>query len=302
MRRRRLEILCLVWALACWACSGPSRAPAGAPASAAPTAAPTRAALPAETLEILSLISVEHEVDLLAQRDGVVRKVFRDQGAIVARGDVLARLDDRDLMAELDRAKADVRVAEYNVKYNEAELKAKQANLRRHAELLRLGLTSQADYEKAEFEAKGAEYDLAAWHVTVERTQAEVRKHEADLDKTRLRAPFSGVVARRHIRDGQSVLKDDKCFRLSELRPLQVRFLVPEGARRRPVVGDAVNVVTVGEDGHPLRAVIRRVSPVVDPGSDSVEVMAELSGPDLAGLRPGTAVRILWTAQAASAP
>lgn len=297
MARTTTALLCASLALV--GCGrGASQKPEPEPGPAARSAEPHPAATarPDETREILSLISVEHEVDVLAQRDGVVVEILRDQGAKAVKGDVLARLDDRDLVAQIDKARAELVVAENNVRYNEAEVRAKQAAFRRVSELRQAGLQSEADYEKAEFEAKGAQYDLAAWRAKVDSAQAEIRRLEVDLQKTRLRAPFPGVVARRYVRGGQNVLKDDKCFRLSELAPLQVRFLVPETSARRAKVGDGVNVVATNEGGRAVRAVIRKVSPVVDAASGSVEVMAELTGPDLEGLRPGTAVRVLWSA------
>lgn len=282
-------------------CSRQAQAPVPAP-SPSPTPVATLRAAGAVPLEILSLISVEHEADLLAQRDGLVRRVLRDQGATVTRGELLAVLDDADLQAQIDQARANIAIAENNVKYNQAELRAKEANHRRYKELLAQGLVSEADYEKSEFEAKGAEYDLASWRATVDRAQAELRKYAAELERTRLRAPFAGVVARRYVREGQSVVKDDRCFRLSQLSPLLVRFLVPVGAARQPRVGDPVGVAVASGGAQAFRAVIRQVSPVVDPASASLEVTAALEGPGLEQLRPGMGVRVLWAPVPAPRP
>ncbi len=290
----------LTIALAGTGCGGPSDGakPRGASPTAtlAPLSKPVAATAEGErdVLEILSVLSVEHEVDLLSQRDGVVTEILRDEGSQVAKETVLAQLDDRDLLAKLDRARADLQVAQGNVKYNEAELKARQAAYRRAQEMRKSGLNSDADLEEAEFKAKGAEYDLESWRAVVERTRADIRVLELELEKTRLRAPFGGVVARRFIRVGQNVLKDEKCFRLSQLAPLQVRFLVPETAGRPPRAGEAVNVTPASNGQRVYRARIQKVSPIVDAASGSYDVTAILSGPNLAELRPGMSVRVLW--------
>jgi RND family efflux transporter MFP subunit len=236
-------------------------------------------------------------VDLLAQRDGVVLEIFHDQGSWVKKDTVLARLEDQDLLAQLDRARADLSVAESNVRYNTAEVKARQAAYRRAREMREHGLNSDADLEEAEFKAKGAEYDLQSWQAVVEGARAEIRLLELELQETRIRAPFGGVLARRYIRSGQHVLKDDKCFRLSQLAPLQVRFLVPETSKQSPRVGEIVEVepVSAGPLQRIYRARIVRVSPVVDPASGGIEAVAQLTHPDLDQLRPGMAVRILRT-------
>jgi len=268
-------------------------APAAPPSSAAAPAAP--AAAP-DTLEILTVLSVEREVDVLAQRDGIVEDIVHDQGARVEKGAVLARMDDRELRAKLERARADLHAAQSNVKYNEAELKAREAAYRRAQEMFRLGLNSQADLEEAEFKAKGAQFDLESWRAVVARTEADIRLLELELEKTTLRAPFGGVVALRFIRPGQSLVKDEKCFRLSQLAPLQVQFLVPETAARRPQLGEVVNVAPVSDSQRIYVARVHKVSPTVDAASGSYDVTAVLTGSDLDELRPGMSVKVLWRA------
>jgi membrane fusion protein (multidrug efflux system) len=270
--------------------SAPAPAPA-ATAATTPVNTPTGAGAPRE---ILGVLSVEHEVDVLAQRDGAVMAVNAEEGAARPKGAILAQLDDRSIVAQLEKAKADTRVAESNVKYNEAELKATQARLRRAEEMHKAGLNSQADLEEAEFKAKGSAFDLESWKAAVDRNRSEVRVLELELDKTHIRAPFQGVVARRYIREGQNVLKDEKCFRLSQLGPLLVRFQVPEASARRPVVGERVHVEMANDSRRSFQARIRRVSPNVDAASGTYDVTAELAG---AGrdLRPGMAVRIEWS-------
>jgi RND family efflux transporter MFP subunit len=267
------------------------------PPAASPSTAKPATTVPAESSDsqdILSVLSVEHEVDLLAQREGTVMQIVRDEGSRVRSGEILALMDDRSLAAELEKAKADLHVAEQNVKYNEAEVRAKEAAYRRQQELRKLGLSSDAELENSEFQAKGAEYDLQSWHAVVDRNKAAVRMTELELGKTRVRAPFDGVVARRYIRQGQNVMKDEKFFRVSQLSPLRVQFQVSETSGRRPQPGDEVKVALLSDSGQVYTARISRVSPMVDPASDSYDLTAQLVGPDLSALRPGMAVRVLW--------
>ena len=298
MRRSGVAAALVLAALGVVGCSSES-SPKAQSAARPSTPAPSTPMAAASGQEILSVLSVEHEVDVLAERDGVLVEILQDEGGRVSKGTVLARLDDRQLLAEMDQARASLSVAENNVKYNEAELKARQAAHRRAQEMHKLGLNSQADLEEAEFRATGAEYDLASWRAVVDRTRAEIRKLEIDLEKTRLRAPFGGVVARRYANLGQNVIKDDKAFRVSEMNPLQVRFLVPETAERRPRPGEIVNVVAVSDSQRVYPARITMVSPTVDPASGSYDVTARLTGSDLSELRPGMSVKVLWDAAAA---
>jgi RND family efflux transporter MFP subunit len=259
-------------------------------ASAQPPSAPA-----ADTLVIPSVLSVEHSVDLLSQRDGIVQEVFFDQDSWARKGTVLARLDDRELLASLEKARLDQRVAENNFKYQEAEKKAKDAAYRRQQELRKYGLSSQAALEEAEFQSTGAGFDLDSWKAAIEQKKAAVRELEIELEKTRIVAPFDGYIVRRAIRAGQNVIKNDFCFRISELYPLQVRFLVPESAGPRPTVGYPLKVVLADDQSRVYNAHVKLVSPTVDAASASYDLTAELAGPYLENLRPGMAVRVIWS-------
>ena len=304
-----IAALAIAAVMAIAGCSDSSRGPDSTAAAPAPAAsAPSRATAPppapksGEPGDILSVLSVEHQVDLATERDGVVTSIAKDEGSAIKAGDILGQLDDRTLQMELKKARSDLIVAENNVKFKEAELKAKGAALRRQQQLRANGLSSEADLEAAEFEAKGAEYDLHGWQALVESSHSEIHRLEIQLDQTRLRAPFSGVVVRRYIREGQAVGKNDKCFRISQLAPLQVQFQVPETSAKRPERGAPVNLSLAGDSKRSIFARVIKVSPTIDPASDSYDVTAQLVGPGISDLRPGMAVHVVWPGTAQAKP
>jgi RND family efflux transporter MFP subunit len=198
------------------------------------------------------------------------------------------------LQIELAKAQDDLQIAQNNVKYKQSEVRAKAAALDRQQKLNQAGLSSQADLEQADFEAKGAEYDLHGWEANAESSQEEIKRLEIELDQTRLRAPFTGAVVVRYVREGQQVAKGDKCFRVSQLAPLRVQFEVPESSERRPSQGAKVEVSLVSDPERALSATVVKISPVVDPSSDSYSVTAELRGKSTSDLRPGMAVHVAW--------
>jgi len=283
--------------------TAPPATTAGPATNPIPSAAEQSSAAPAQplsapgqtSLEIPSVLSVERSVDLLAQRDGVVQEVLCDQDSFVKKGSVLARLDDREVRANLEKARLDQKVAENNYKFQEAEKKAKDAAYHRQQELRKYGLSSQAALEEAEFQSVGAGYDLDSWKAAIEQKQAALRELEIELEKTRFQAPFDGYVVRRALRVGQNVIKNDFSFRLSELYPLQVRFLVPESAGPRPSPGYRVRVVLADDRSRAYEARVKLVSPTVDAASASYDLTAQLTGPRLESLRPGMAVRVIWS-------
>jgi len=63
----------------------------------------------------LSVLSVEHQVDVSAQRDGVIVSLATDEGKVVKAGDILGQIDDRNVQMEIIKARDDLQVAQNNV-------------------------------------------------------------------------------------------------------------------------------------------------------------------------------------------
>jgi membrane fusion protein, multidrug efflux system len=297
--------LALAMAMVMAGCSdSSSRSEAASPTTPPAVAARPASAPPATTPSAngaLSVLTVEHQVDVTAQRDGVVTGISKDEGAAVNAGEVLGKLDDRSLQTELVKARDDLQVDENNHKYKEAELKAKTSALHRQEQLRANGLSTDADLETAQFEAKAAEYDMKGYEALVESGHAEINRLNLEVEQTQIKAPFSGVVVRRYIREGQAVTKGDKTFRVTQLAPLQVQFQVPETSGWKPTIGAPVQLALVGDTNRSVTAHVVKISPTIDAASDSYDVLAQLGGNGIGDLRPGMAVHVSWPAANAAA-
>ena len=136
---------------------------AAAPASpAAPVvAAPAPAAETAENyINVSGPIIVEHQVDLTAQRDGILSKIFFDAPARVKAGTILARLDDRQIAANLEATRAKSRSIEADLRNWEAEAEVLKADYVRQQRLWDLGLTTQEQLEHAKYKAESDQWDI----------------------------------------------------------------------------------------------------------------------------------------------
>jgi RND family efflux transporter MFP subunit len=292
-----LSTASLVLALAgCGESHGAPTPPQAAAAPESPVVKPAVVSTSPRVFDILSVLSVEHSVDVAAQRDGVVVATEKDEGSPVRAGEELARLDDTMLQNELQKAQSDLFVAQNNVKYKEAEEQAKAAQLRRQQLLRQNGLSSDADLEQAQFEDKAVQYEVESWKSIVQSNEAQVRELRLQIDRTHIRAPFSGVVVRRYIRVGQQLATNDKCFRVSQLGPLEVEFQVPETGALRPKQGIRFSLRLASGGPETYGARVLRTSPTVDPASDSYDVVAQLTGSNLSVLRPGMSVHVYWPA------
>jgi len=257
---------------------------AAAPAPAAKAAPPVEAA--DQGLVVSGPIIVEHQVDLTAQRDGVLAKIFFDAPARVKAGTMLAQLDDRQITANLEAARAKSRSIAADLKNWQAEAEVLQADYVRAQRLWDLGLISQEQLQHAKYKAESDRWDIKRVEETLNTAHDEERSLELELEKTRVTAPFDGLIARRYAREGQSVIKGDRLFWVTAEAPLLMRFTLPEKYFGHVRSVQQFDITSPDVPGEKHAARIREVSPVVDPSSGTFEVLVELVG-ERGSLRPG---------------
>ena len=266
-----------------------SAAPLTASQASPPLSTVPTPAAPAKTEDALIVtgpIIVEHQVDIAAQRDGIVSRITSDAGERVKAGTALAQMDDRQLAANLAAARAKTRSIAADLKNWQSEAEVLKADYGRAQKLWDLGLISEEQLQHAKYKAESDQWDIKRVSETLNTAHEEERALELELEKTRVIAPFNGVIARRYVREGQSVVKGDRLFWVTGEGPLRMRFTLPEKFVGRLKKGQELPLTSpdVPEEKHRARVV--EVSPVVDPASGTIEVLVELIGVPGA-LKPG---------------
>lgn len=291
-------VIALIALVASCGCSGSRPADgtgAGVPAaSAAPPPAP--AAAPSgeaagEAITSSGPIVVENQLDVAALRDGVVAQILADTGKLVRKGALLARLDDRQLAADHEAAQAKLRALEADVKNWEADVKVLEADLNRARKMWDAQLITKEQLDHAEFKVVADRYELEREQQNCANQQDVIHSLELELEKTRIAAPFDGVVARRYVRIGQRVASGDRLFWVTATAPLRIRFTLPEryaGAVRN---GESIEVTSIDAPDVKHAARVIQISPVIDPSSGTIEVLAEITG-RAAQLRPGMTANV----------
>src|SRR6266851_168556 len=278
---------------ACIACSSSPTAPGVTVATAeAATTAPSamKTSTPVKATEFLASgpIVVEDQVDVAAQRDGMVTRVLAEPGTPVKKGQLLAKLDDRQIFADLEGARAKTRSTEDDLKNWEAEAKVLDSDYARAEKMWEAQIIPQEQLDHAKYKAESDQWDVKRVSELLTNAKQSQQSLELELEKTQITAPFNGIVARRYVRVGQTVARNDRLFWVTAIAPLQIRVTLPEKFLGHIRSGTMIAVTPADDltsDRHYWAKVIQ-VSPVVDPSSDTIEILAELSG-DTSGLRPG---------------
>ena len=257
-----------------------------------PAAAPPSPAPPSADVYLASgLIVVENQLDIAALRDGVISRIAADTGEFVHKGELLASIDDRQLSAQHDSAAAKVLSVGFDEKNWEAKVSMEETDFDRSQKMMDALLITKQQLDHARFQLVAARNELERERQDLINAQAELRALELELEKTRITAPFDGIVARRYVRAGQKIAVGDRLFWITATAPLRVKFTLPERFVGQIKTGGLVTVMSPGPDKVDRSARVIQVSPVIDPSSATIEVLAELQTPT-GGLRPGMTVNI----------
>jgi membrane fusion protein, multidrug efflux system len=263
-------------------------AAAPSPVPAAGTAPAPTASAPASdsSFTVSGPLIVEHQLDVLAQREGVIAELRSEVGAHVHADDLLAQMDDRQLVADLDGARAKTRSVEADLKAWQAEAKVLQSDYDRAEKMWEAQITTKEQLEHAKFKAEADQFDVQRMEQLLINAKETQRSLELELDKTKIRAPFSGVVARRYVRQGQQVAKGDRLFWVTAEGPLRMRFTVPEKFVGVLKVGRQLAMTVPDFPGAEYKAKVVELSPMVDPSSGTFDGMVEVAGAPRS-VRPG---------------
>lgn len=216
-------------------------------------------------------LSPERSAQIRAQLSGTVLQTYVEQGQRVADGAALVRLDDvavRDQVLSARSAVASARTS--------AEVAAR--NLQRNEQLLRAGAIAERDVESARSQNTAAQAQLA-------NAQAQLANAEKQLANTNVRAPFAGVVGERAVSPGDVVQPGGLLVTVVDPRSMRLEASVPAEQLSAVRVGAPVRFHVSGYGGREFEGRVSRVSPVADPATRQVPIIASIpnSGNALVG-------------------
>jgi HlyD family secretion protein len=209
---------------------------------------------------------------------GVITDLRADVGDHVARGAVLARLDDREQKARVARAAATVQQAEANLQKATASLekaKVNSANAARVSErrqqLVQTNVTSveAAEGAKAAKEAARADVDVASSEVAVAKAavsdaKAQLQQENATLDFHTLTAPYDAMVTARLKERGAALGASEPVFSLIDPKTIWVLAYIDESKAGDLKVGEPAEIVLRSHPRERLKGKVARIQPESD--------------------------------------
>lgn len=199
-------------------------------------------------LEANGTVIANESVELHPEATGRLIYLNIPEGSYITKGTVLARVNDADLRAQLNKLKV--------------QLQLYQQNEERLRKLLDINGVNQADYD-------------AALNL-VNSTKADIDYTEALIDKTIVRAPFNGVIGLRQVSPGAYVSPTSIIATLQQTNELKIDFTLPEEYSNIIKIGSTVDVEVDAANQIHRKATIIATEPQVNQTTRNIKVRAIL--------------------------
>ncbi len=208
------------------------------------------------------------QATLKSKVGGEVEQLALREGQDVRAGDVIARVDTRNLQAQYDREAAAVEKAR-------ADLDLARLNRDKNRALLEQKFISQNTFEQTEsaYAASVASFKLA---------EAQARVAKINLDDAVIRAPFSGTIAKRLVQPGEKVSPDSEIVTLVDLKQMVLEAAVPSAEIPSVRVGQKVRFRVAGFGDRVFEGEVQRINPMTADGSRAIMIYIAVPNADSA--------------------
>jgi membrane fusion protein (multidrug efflux system) len=208
------------------------------------------------------------QATLKSKVGGEVEQLKLREGQDVREGDVIARVDTRNLQAQYDREAAAVEKAR-------ADLDLARLNRDKNRTLLDQKFISQNTFEQTESAYAGSVAELKL-------AEAQARVAQINLEDAVIRAPFSGTIAKRLVQPGEKVSPDSDIVALVDLKQMVLEAAVPATEIPSVRVGQKVRFRVSGFGDRQFEGEVQRINPLTTDGSRSIPVYIAVPNADSA--------------------
>lgn len=244
----------------------------GTVASAFPTQAIT-------TLNATGRVSAFRKAAVSTKATGKLEYLGVQEGSIVKAGQVLARIENKDVIATRDQALANLRAAKANAEQGLAELRDAEANLRRTEDLAKKNFISGAQLDTAIARHDRAKASVAALNGQIGVAEANLRATNVSVEQTVIRAPFDGVILTKNANVGDiitpfSSAADSKgaVVNIADMTTLEVEADVSESSLSKISADMPVEIQLDAFPDLRLLGRVSRIVPTVDRSKATVLV------------------------------
>lgn len=240
------------------------------------------------------------KIAMKAEVSGVVQKLNVEESQHVKQDDLLVQLDDREYRLNLERADAERLsklsailvekrfggLGEIPASSDSEKIQKAKEEYDNASELFGKGLISRKNFEQAStdyelvlIESGEKKEEILAASKGLTQSEIEVKKARLDLEKTEIRAPFSGIITDIKISPREHLASGRELFSLVDISHIQVYAKVLESEIGRLQVGREVEIKFSAYPKKVFKGRTKAISPIINPEDKTCKVVIEVDNP-----------------------
>jgi RND family efflux transporter MFP subunit len=252
-----------------------------------------RAPLSERVLVVGSLIGAA-TVQAVPKINGRLATVNVHLGDPVRRGQIIAKVEDREIQEQVRQAEASYQVAQATIRQRDADLKLAQTNLERNKSLLDRQLLPKQTYDDTDARHQAAEAQLDLAKAQFEQAKSRLEELKINLSNTVISSPVDGFVGKRFLDPGASVSPNVPVASIVDIRTVRMVANMVEKDVKRVTVGTQAAVEVDAFPGETFSGRVSRIAPVFDPATRTAEMEIEVPNAGYR-LKPGMYARVQLT-------
>lgn len=216
-----------------------------------------------ERFDAVGTIEAIEEITVVSEINAMVVNIPFTEGSQIAKGELIAQLDDSQLAAEVTSAEA----------------------------LYAQSLATYNRVKKVVEQKAGTPQDLDDALASLKVAEANLKLAQARLDKTRIVAPFNGMIGSRRVSVGSFLRTGDTITELANLNEIRINFSAPERFLSELKRGSEVIVYSPVYPGHEVKGRIIAIEPIIDSDTRTARIVAKVQNPGQK-FRPGMSANV----------
>jgi RND family efflux transporter MFP subunit len=239
-------------------------------------------AYPAQAITVLNAtgyVVAQRKASIASKATGRLEWLGVSEGSRVKEGELIARLENRDVAAAREQAQAGIKVAQANVEQASADLRDAQRAFARSEELIGKRYISEAAHDAARARMEIAKAALSSRQASLAVARANFEAAEVGFDQTLIRAPFDGVVLTKNANVGDNITPFSNALdtkgavvTMADMTTLEVEADVAESSLSKISVGQPVEIQLDALPDERFAAQVNRIVPTVDRAKATVLV------------------------------
>ena len=245
-------------------------------------------------------------ITVKAEVPGVIEELLVDEGEKIKEGDLLVKLNDEKYKLQLKEAESRrleklsrflIEGEEYSLsgkgkkqKFNKEKI---EKEYQKALSLYKQGLISEKEFEKAKrnyelmlIESGEKREEIRASVAGLTQAELEVKRAQMELEKTQIKAPFSGVITNIKVSPKEHVQAGQELFTLVDLNSIYVEAKILESEIGKIKEGREVNIRFTGYPSKIFKGYVKAISPIVDPEEKTCKILIDVANPT-GEIKPG---------------